>query len=314
MIGRSLQCLAARAARLAPSPPARRALSSVRAPIAAALVDERRDDIAGARGDPDRAPALAEELVAELRRRVVAQAPAWLRLAADLDARLPTDEDEYMDRPEFDEASRTRTLAAIDRWSRRFGSWACFAAALEPLLDGGGATVLDLASGHGGFALALPELLPRHRLRVIATDLREEYVALGRARARPEVEFRVVDARRLGEHFPPGTVDVVTCTQSLHHFGAGGTASLLAEAVRCARRGVLFVDLSRSLSHLALISAMAVFATGDRSVIHDTALSFRKAFVPEELALIAACVEGGDRLQPLYLPPGFAALRTPRRS
>src|SRR5262249_7292396 len=101
----------------------------------------------------------------------------------------------------------------------------------------------------------------------------------------------------------------ITCTQSLHHFGAAGTCALLAEAVRHARRGILFVDLARSP-----VSAVAATALGvlvfDRALLHDAVLSFRKAFVPEALALLPAGVPGGERLEASLLQPTFTVLRT----
>src|SRR5204863_9009102 len=86
----------------------------------------------------------------------------------------------------FDQSRRTRVLRNIDRLNRGLGSYARFAAALEPLLDGNAPiTVLDIASGHGGFPLALSSLREGMDppLRIIASDLRDEYLEIGRRRA-----------------------------------------------------------------------------------------------------------------------------------
>jgi 2-polyprenyl-3-methyl-5-hydroxy-6-metoxy-1,4-benzoquinol methylase len=312
-----LQRLAARASLSVPEPPALRSLSALRGRLAGEILGRRSAEIGRARrGGSERYGPLAESLVVEHRRAMADAAgeAGWWRWAAHLDLRLPTAEDEYMDRPELDAHRRAAVVMAVHRLSRGLGSYVHFAAALEPLLDGDETTLLDLASGHGGFPLALPALVGRgRRLRIIASDLRSEYVELGRLRTRDEgVEFRVVDAFRLDESLRGESIDVVTCTQSMHHFGAHGTAVLLGEALRHARRGVLFIDLARSLSRLLLGGAAAWLVTFDPMFLHDTALSFRKAFVAEELRLIAACVPGGEAVESFDLAPGFVALRKGR--
>lgn len=306
---------AARAGSLVPAPPAWERLESARDRVADDLILRRGAEIEAVRasGDRDSIARLASALVEALRRaaRDAEGEPAWVRLAARLDATLDTAEEEWLDRPDVDERRRAAALARMDALNRRLGSYARFAEALAPLARGPDrATVLDLASGHAGFALALAE----RGLRVIASDLKSEYLDLARAReSRLDIEFRVLDATRLRESIAPGSVDVVTCTQSLHHFGAGGAAVLLAEAIAVARRGVLFIDLARAVSHVAaaaVLGAIQGLAARDGLLLHDGLLSFRKAFVPAELRLIAACVPGGDTLESFYLPPGFLVLRT----
>jgi SAM-dependent methyltransferase len=318
-----LRSLVERAGRSAPVPPGIRLLAQPRAEAAREILDGERAAIADAHRlfAEDRAAGraaigrVAERVLAAMRARVVERtAPTSVAgVAARLDALLPTDEGEHIDDPAFPEERRTRSIELLDAFNRGLASYERFADALEPLLDGE-ATVLDLASGHGGFALALAERArARGRsLRVIASDLREEYVAIGRRRAAASgtpVEFCVADAFRLDESFACGEVDVITCTQSLHHFGAALVAQLVAESLAVARRGILFVDGARSVALLGLLAVVAS-ATGNRAFAHDAKVSIRKAFVPEELAAIAACAPGGDRLRAFYLPPGFAVLRS----
>jgi 2-polyprenyl-3-methyl-5-hydroxy-6-metoxy-1,4-benzoquinol methylase len=263
--------------------------------------------------------AIAERLVCELRARVVDRSPptTLTGIAARLDARLPTDTLEHIDDPAFPEARRTAAIRRLDGLNRLLGSYVRFADALEPLLPADlPATVLDIASGHGGFAIALARLArDRGRpLRVIASDLRAEYLDLGRRRAAAEgvdVEFRVVDAFAIDASFAPGEIDVVTCTQTLHHFGPAMAAGLIAESVRVARRGILFVDALRSLQSLLLLGALTFLGSLDAAFCHDAVVSIRKSFVPEELSLVARCAPGGEALDAFFLPPGFAALRTP---
>lgn len=331
------QRVAGRVVGALPAPPEQVLLGPLRRRLAAAILDERAQDIAEAKaafgagvGRGDAAAArrelgrLGAALVGELRARLHGEAgqggggPMGRvgRLAAVADGWLDTDEEELLDRQGFDEARRTRELEGIDRLNRAFGSYARFAEALAPLTGGGERlTLLDIASGHGGFPMALRAMwagrTPAPRL--IASDLRDEYLELGRRQAARRglagVEFVVADALALERHFAPGTIDVITCTQSLHHFGAAAVCELLVEAVRHARRGVLFIDLSRAATATVAANALGVL-TVDGALRHDAVLSFRKAFVAEELSLLAACVPGGERLESLFLPPAFTALRT----
>jgi 2-polyprenyl-3-methyl-5-hydroxy-6-metoxy-1,4-benzoquinol methylase len=261
---------------------------------------------------------VAGEAVDEMRRIVVERASSngLLGALARLDARLPTDRTEHVDDPSFEEHRRVAAIRSLDRLNRALGSYVRFLDALDPLLDGAGTTVLDLASGHGEFALALDRLARQSgkRLRVVVSDIRAEYMEIGRRHAAAlgasSVSFRVVDAFRLGDALRPGAVDVITCTQSLHHFGAGGTAVLLASAVRYARRGVLFIDTARSLASLATVGTAALIGSRDRAQFHDGTVSIRKSFVPEELWLISRCVPGGEGLEAFFLPPGHVAIRS----
>jgi SAM-dependent methyltransferase len=346
------QRMAAGVARLVPRPPGLARLGERRARLAERIVARRADEIArirrryedavarcrdGALGSdaPEAAhlARLAGALIDELRAETAegAGGEAWLDLTARLDAMLPATTTEYVDRAEFSEVKRTRMIGWMDGYNRAFGSYVRFLDALAPLLDGlpgEAVTLLDLGSGHGGFPIALEALVRdgvasdpkplagRPDLRIIASDVRPEYVEMAREKARlagaSRLEARVLDAFRLGASLRPGEVDVITCTQSLHHFGSGGACLILAEAVRHARRGVLFVDLTRALSLVVALSSVALFTTFDAAFFHDAFVSARKAFVPEELRLLAAVVPGGESLEAFHLPPGFAALRTRR--
>jgi len=311
-LSRSLQRVAARAAALVPDPPALARLSALRGEVLDELTRERAADLDRAvTAGRDAYTALAASLVREHRRRVVARASGLLSLAARLDARLPTGATEHVDDPALPAARRRAVIADVDRFNRLLGSYVRFLDLLAPLLPDGGGTVLDVASGHGCFPLALAAHARDRglRLRVIASDLRDEYLAIGRAKGDPSVEFRALDALALRGAFAPGEVDVITCTQSLHHLDAALVAGFLAEALATAP-GVLFVDAGRAASAVAGAAALSLVGTGDPVFVHDAVVSVRRAFVREELALIARCVPGGERVEAIDVRPGFVALRT----
>jgi len=322
------QQFAERVTRLAPPPPSLARLSRTRAAVARELLMQRHHDVMRVhqecRADRERGREaigqLAAELVAALRAAVAGGAPpsSFAGISARIDARLPSDAMEYIDDPTFPEARRTAAMRRLDGLNRLLGSYVRFLHALEPLLGprpGAPVTVLDLASGHAGFAIALARLARARglTLRVIASDLRDEYLEVGRRRAADEgveVEFRVVDAFHIDRAFAPREIDVITCTQSLHHFGPAMVAGLVAESVRAAGRGILFIDPLRSVTNLLLLGALTWFGSLDPAFFHDATLSIRKSFVPEELGLVARCAPGGDSLEAFFLPPGFSALRT----
>lgn len=323
----TLQRAAAKATRLVPEPLAMRDLAPLRDEVADALTRAHQRDLDDALDlcarDPvagrARACALAGALVTEHRARVATKGrtSGWRVAAASwADANLPTTEGEHVDDPSLPEARRERVIRAVDWFNRALGSYARFVDLLEPLLPSGSATVLDVASGHGGFPLALAShaRAAGRPMRVIASDLRPEYLRIGEARARRDglaVEFSVLDALDLGTGVAPGEVDVITCTQSLHHLDAAAVAGFLAEALRFAP-AVLFVDAARSVSAVTGVAALGAVATLDRVFVHDAVVSVRRAFVREELALIARCVPGGDRVEAIDAGAGLVALRTRR--
>lgn len=323
----AMQQATARLAAHVPPPPEVAVLAPLRTRVAEEVFARHEVEVEAARraflDDEDAAPLgqLAEALVDEMRREVARRAAdEGSRLAAALaalDLRMPTRRDEFIDRDDFDEARRTRAIRDLDRINRVLGSYARFLDVLSPLLPASGeATVLDLASGHGGFPLALAALARDRglRLRVIASDIRPEYVAIGQERAEAalerDVEFRVVDAFHLARAFGPGEVDLVTCTQSLHHFGAGGIAALVAASLRVAGRGIAFVDPGRGVTSLAGIAALTAVTCANPWLLHDGVVSIRKSFVPEEMALIARLAPGGEGLASYWMAPGFVVLRT----
>ncbi len=324
---RAVLDFARRVSRFTPATPSLRSLGPRRARLVDELLTRHRRAIADSHAlyEHDRAAgrrafgAIAETMVGELRREVVASSspisPAGL--AARFDARFATDGMEHIDDPDFSEAHRTRLLDTLDQLNDRMGSYDHFLTALAPLIDGRPTTILDVASGHGGFAIALAKLARTRglRLTLIATDLREEYLAIGRQRAAEEgveVEFLVADAFDLDAVFHGRTIDVVTCTQSLHHFGPALTAGFIAECARVATRGIVFVDALRALSRYLLLVPLTLLATRDPAFTHDAMLSIRRSLVPEELGAIARCVPGGERLETFYLPPAFNVLRSRR--
>jgi SAM-dependent methyltransferase len=213
---------------------------------------------------------------------------------------------EVMDDPSFPQDVRAEALDVLDRLNEAAGSYQAFLGLLMPLVEAGERAgrrpvrVHDVAAGHGGFAIYLGRLLGE-RVALEASDVAAEYLALGEARAAAlgiPVGFRVVDA--LAPKALRGA-DVVTCTQSLHHFTPGMVARLIGEAAREARVGALLVDGERSWLTWGVLTPVAALYGRTYAFVHDAAVSVRRMFYEEELGLLAG-------LAPMV--PGTARVET----
>jgi 2-polyprenyl-3-methyl-5-hydroxy-6-metoxy-1,4-benzoquinol methylase len=277
---------------------------------------------AGVLAGDDDAVARYDALVAEAL-RVMRKARPGARseaLLAAIDARLYRDEPELMDDPSFPEEERKQTLDLLDRFNTNNGLYASVAETLAPLVEraakrGGRPIVHDVAAGHGGLALFLAERMGG-AAAIEASDLRDEYLELGRARAKERglsVAFSVEDALVLAGPSQRG-VDVVTCTQALHHFPPGMIARMIGAASRAARVGICFVDGERSVTTLALVALAGALYGRTYAFFHDSVTSVRRMFYEEELALCAALAPGMPRarVETGMAPPSHCFVRVTR--
>ena len=216
-----------------------------------------------------------------------------------VDAPLYRDRPELMDDPSCPEDERTHALDVLDRFNHCTGLYDTVMAAIDPLVEAAAKgeekrpIVHDVAAGHGGLALYLAERYG-DRVAIEASDLREEYLALGRAQAAERglsVAFSVEDALALGGLEARG-VDVITCTQALHHFPPGMIARMMSEAARRARVGACFVDGERSYTTLGLVALVGALYGRTYTFYYDAVTSIRRMFYEEELALVAALAPG----------------------
>ncbi len=238
-------------------------------------------------------------------KRILAEVHAWW---------IDTDAEEYLDDPEFDPALRVRVLAHLDAMNEILGSYRVFFDAMRPLFRPSGVTrILDLAAGHGGFALEAARIARAEglQLELTASDVKDEYLEIGRTVAAEEqlgVDFVLQDALDLS-NISRGEYDIITCTQSLHHFRPGLVAVMLAEALRVAGRGVVFVDGFPSLLGAAAVGSLCLLRYADAAFAHDAVVSFRRFFAPEELELMAKLTRRGDRAEVRCLSPGHTLVR-----
>jgi 2-polyprenyl-3-methyl-5-hydroxy-6-metoxy-1,4-benzoquinol methylase len=216
-----------------------------------------------------------------------------------LERSLYRDRPELMDDAAFPEDLRTDILERLDRFNASTGIYDTVLGVLDPLITAaerrGRAPVRvhDVAAGHGGFALHAAERLGA-RVAAEASDIRAEYLSLGRTQATARgvsVAFSVQDALALADLGASG-VEVITCTQALHHFPPGMIARMLGEAARAARTGICFVDGERSWTVWALLAVMGTVYGRSWAFFHDSVVSARRMLYEEELSLIAALAPG----------------------
>jgi SAM-dependent methyltransferase len=268
--------------------------------------------------------ALVERALDELRGEAESRAAntRFERAAHAVDRVVYRNVPEWLDDPTFDERLRLRTLERLDRMNEAIGAYDAFFTAIEPAIERARAagverpTVVDLASGHAMFAVALALRFGAREghVRVIATDLAPEYLEIGRKRALSlamrddAIDFRKQDALDLGNL---GDVDVVTCTQTLHHFPPGMVSRLFSSASSVARYGAVLVDGERNPFAVGLISAIALaIGRGSIPFLHDSFVSMRRMYTEQELALLVHLAPKRAEIERGWLSPGHIYVRS----
>jgi SAM-dependent methyltransferase len=201
---------------------------------------------------------------------------------------------ELIDDPTMDAATITRSLGDVARSNLLFGGRRAVLRALARWLPslGDAAVLLDVGTGIGDIpAAARPFAARRHvALTTIGVDLSPPLVAAARSRIGLAV---CADAFALP--FADASVDVVTCSQLLHHFVEADATRLLREMARVARVGVIVSDLRRSWLAAGLFWLVS-FPLGFHPVTrHDGTLSVMRGFTARELrALLGAAGDGSS--------------------
>jgi SAM-dependent methyltransferase len=195
---------------------------------------------------------------------------------------------ELLDGDDVDDATRVRALRDVARANVVFGGarpglaelWSVLRP-LPPL-----ATLLDVGTGAGDIAArAVREGRSRGvELQVFGVDLSH---ALAREASEAGTPSACGDALSLP--FGDRSVDVVLCSQLLHHFSDDDAVRVLRELDRVARRAVIVSDLRRSLVAAAgfwLLSFPLRFHAVSR---HDGVVSVLRGFAPHDLTRLVKC-------------------------
>jgi SAM-dependent methyltransferase len=189
---------------------------------------------------------------------------------------------EILDDPDVDPEVVTRSLADVVRSNSLFGGMSSAIDELKEALKEvpTEATLLDVGTGLGDIPCRAREVARKMGVDLTTLGL-DSALELARA-SRPALTLAVCgDALRLP--FADHSVDIVMCSQVLHHFAGTDALQLLREMNRVARVRVIVSDLRRSwiaAAGLWLASFPLRFHAVSR---HDGVVSVMRGFTPEEL-------------------------------
>jgi len=209
---------------------------------------------------------------------------------------------EILDNPAVSPEVMERSMADVERANNLFGGTRAALKELEPAIGEAAkcATLLDVGTGTADIPEASRILAAKRgvTLRTIGFDLSPVLVE----RYRRRNDF-VVRGNALKLPFRDSSIDIVMCSQVLHHFPEPEAKKLIAEMNRVARFRVVISDLRRSFiaaGGLWLASFLLSFHSVSR---HDGVVSIMRGFVPEELADL---VRSGAGITPeVHRRPGF---------
>ena len=198
---------------------------------------------------------------------------------------------EILDDPSVDPAVRERSLVDVTKANRWLGGLRAalleIRAALAELPNG--STLLDVGTGLGDIP---------HRAR---SDQERLGVSVSTIGVDEACSLLVACRRRVGDTvcanaialpFRDRSIDVVCCSQLLHHFESPGAVQVLREMNRVARHAVIVSDLRRGW--IAAVGFWLVsFPLGfSRVTRHDGTLSVMRGFTSAELTELVAHATG----------------------
>ena len=190
---------------------------------------------------------------------------------------------EFLDLPDVDPQVVTRSLADVARANALFGG---ISSAMEEIKEVLGelprhATLLDVGTGLGDIPCRARSFAAENGVELTTIGLDS---ALELVRASRHAVSAAVCGDALHLPFADRSVDIVMCSQVLHHFLASDAGRLLREMDRVARMRVVVSDLRRSwiaAAGLWLVSFPLGFHAVSR---HDGVVSVLRGFTREELS------------------------------
>ena len=198
---------------------------------------------------------------------------------------------EYLDAPGVDPRLVRRSLADVALANALFGGTRAVLLELGLVLPelSATATLLDVGSGVGDIAARARELARQKDvdLSLITIDMAETLAVASRART-----GNAVRGNATALPFADRSVDVVLCSQTLHHFDDASAACVLRELHRVARVRVIISDLRRSWLAAAGLW-LASFPLGFHPVSrHDGVVSIMRGYTRDELRRLIASATG----------------------
>jgi 2-polyprenyl-3-methyl-5-hydroxy-6-metoxy-1,4-benzoquinol methylase len=190
---------------------------------------------------------------------------------------------EILDDPTIGDDLRARSLADIARSNTMFGGCSAVQAELAMVLDESRATsvsLLDVGTGTGDIPVLATATWRARGMRITTFGIDLSPSPLRDARAQGIIP---VCANALALPIATKSVDIVICSQTLHHFEASDAIAVVRELDRVARRRVIVSDIRRSWLAAAgiwLVSYPLRFHPVSR---HDGVVSVFRGFTPGEL-------------------------------
>ena len=235
---------------------------------------------------------------------------------------------EILDDPSVDPADRARSLSDVERSNVLFGGRRAAMLALRPLFDellqsqGAAqrspttgnrprATLLDVGTGLADLPWRAREIARRKGLELRTIGVDGAFSLVGEARARLT---HAICGNALTLPFPDRGVDIVLCSQLLHHFDRERALAVIAELDRIARHRVIISDLRRSWLAAAGFSLAAIALRFHPITRHDGRISVLRGFTEGELGGMVVTATGVQPAIRRRLGYRLTASWTPRSS
>jgi ubiquinone/menaquinone biosynthesis C-methylase UbiE len=198
---------------------------------------------------------------------------------------------EYIDAPDIDPGLVRRSLADVALANALFGGTRAVLVELAAILPelSARATLLDVGSGVGDIAAEARDLARNRQidLSLFTIDMAEPLAVASRARA-----GNAVRGSATALPFADRSVDIVLCSQTLHHFDDTSASCVLRELDRVARVRVIVADLRRSWFAAAGLW-VASFPLGFHPVSrHDGVVSIMRGYTRDELERLVESATG----------------------
>ena len=201
---------------------------------------------------------------------------------------------EILDDSRVDPALRERSHRDVERSNVLFGGRRAVMLTLRPLFDelarhATRATLLDIGTGLADLPWRAREIARRRGLALQTIALDGAYTLIATARHRVNV---AVCGNALTLPFADRSVDIVLCSQLLHHFDNDRGLALIGEMDRVARHRVIISDLRRSWIAAAGFSLAAFTLRFHPITRHDGRLSVLRGFTEAELGGMVVTATG----------------------
>ena len=230
---------------------------------------------------------------------------------------------EILDDPNVDPAVRERSIRDVTRSNRWLGGLRAAVneadAALREIATGTQpAMLLDVGTGLGDVPAAAAARAAARDTPIITIGVDEAASLLRSARSRLT---HVVCANALALPFRDHAIDVVMCSQVLHHFEDENAERLLREMDRVARHAVVVADLRRSWFAAIGFWLVSFPMRFHRVTRHDGVVSVLRGFTPADLRRLVRNATGvaprirhwlGYRLTARWTPRATAPLEATR--